>query len=125
MHDSKRWMNCHLRKRGKPVYPRQRPALVAKETQKEEVTLWHRHLGHLHMAGVKRLDGMAESMAVQKQKEAICIPYIKGKQHKTFNRHKPSARMNRRLEMVHSDNCGPFRSTSQAGANSFVLFRDD
>jgi len=76
-------------------------ALVAKETQKEEATLWHKRLGHLHIAGVKSLEGMAEGMAVQKQKDVICVPCIKGKQHKTFNRHEPSARMMRRLEMVH------------------------
>ena len=81
-------------------------ALVAKETQKEEATLWHKRLEHLHMAGVKSLEGMAKGMAVQKQKEAICATCIKGKQYKMFNRHEPSARMMRRLEMVHLGTCG-------------------
>jgi len=64
------------------------------------------------MAGVKSPEGMDEGMAVQKHKEAICTPCIKGKQHKTFNRHEPSARMTRRLEIVYSINYGTFRTTS-------------
>ena len=33
--------------------------------------------------------------------------------------------MSRRLEMVHSDTCGPLRTTTMAGAKSFVLCTDD
>src|SRR5437588_3284307 len=34
-------------------------------------------------------------------------------------------RMAKRLQMVHSDTCGPFRMPSKAGARVFVLFIDD
>ena len=64
------------------------------------------------MAGVKSLEGMAEGMAVQRKRKLFCAPSIKGKQYKTFNRHEPLARMMRRLEMVYSETCGLFRTTS-------------
>src|SRR5947209_6654854 len=37
----------------------------------------------------------------------------------------PATRMAKRLEVVHSDTCGPFRILSKAGARVFVFFIDD
>jgi len=90
-------------------------------------SLWHRRLGHLNVASVKKLETMAVGMrcTAEPKMEAVCPPCIEGKQHKVFNRHEPSTRMTKRLQMVHSDTCGPFRTPSKAGAKTFVLFIDD
>lgn len=90
-------------------------------------SLWHRRLGHLNMASVKKLETMSHGMSLSKDPEAgrLCSPCMEGKQHRVFNRHEPSERMTKRLQMVHSDTCGPFRTPSKAGAKTFVLFTDD
>jgi transposase InsO family protein len=79
------------------------------------------------MASVKNLEAMADGINLTRDSEAVgvCPPCIEGKQHKVFNRHEPSQRMTERLQMVHSDTCGPFRTASKAGAKVFILFIDD
>ena len=66
-------------------------------------SLWHKRLGHLNVASVKKLETMADGMNLIKDPEAekLCPPCVEGKQHKVFNRHEPSQRMTKRLEMIH------------------------
>ena len=103
-------------------------AYTASTARSEPLALWHRRLGHLNTASVKALQSMAEGVVLKpgdQEHHKICLPCIEGKQHRIYNRHTPSTRMTRRLEMVHSDTCGPFRTPSKAGARVFVLFIDD
>jgi len=119
-----------IRGKGQGLYvlQDQDTALMATdEARKEKETLWHQRLGHLHMAGVRSLEKMAKGIAIRKEdsETGICVPCVEGKHHKVYRRHEPATRMTRRLEMVHSDSCGPFRTPSKAKAKSFVLFTDD
>ena len=115
------------RARGEDLYFLKEKVLLVREPKKEEAELWHRGLGHLHMAWVKALQEMAEGMAVVKGEEVayLCGSCVQGKHQKVYNRHKPVARMTRRPELIHSDTCGPFWTASPAGGRSFVLFTDD
>ena len=90
-------------------------------------TLWHWRLGHLNMASVKKLENMAEGQRFPKDSATgePCPPCMEGKQHRVYNRHEPSQRVTRRLELIHSDTCRPFKTQSKAGAKTFVLFIDD
>ena len=90
-------------------------------------TLWHWRLGHLNMASIKNLESMAEGLRFSKDSAAggLCPPCMEGKQHKVYNRHLPSQRVTRRLELIHSDTCGLFKTQWKAGAKTFVLFIDD
>ena len=81
------------------------------------------------MASVRSLEKIAKGIVVKEdgtdKADTICPLCIEGKQHKVFNWHEPSQIMTRRLEMIHSDTCGPFGMPSKAGAKTFVLFIDD
>ena len=90
-------------------------------------TLWHRRLGHLNMASVKKLESMAEGLCFSKSSTTgeLCLPCMEGKQHRVYNRHEPSQRVTKRMQLIHSDTCGPFKTQSKAGAKTFVLFIDD
>ena len=90
-------------------------------------TLWHQRLGHLNVASVKKLESMAEGLPLSKDPATgeLCPPCMEGKQHRVYNRHEPSQRVTRRLQLIHSDTYGPFRTQSKAGAKTFVLFIDD
>jgi len=102
-------------------------ALRADILKGETEELWHRRLGHLNLASVKSLESMAVGYHIVKgpKETKVCLPCLEGKQHKVYNRHEPSKRMAERLEMIHSDTCGPFRTPSKAGAKTFALFIDD
>ena len=94
---------------------------------KELTSTWHKWLGHLNMTSVKSLKSMAKKIHILEgtDEKEVCPPCLEGKQHKVFNRHEPSQRMSKRLEMIHSDTCSPFRTPSKAEAKSFILFIDD
>src|SRR5205085_11787596 len=82
----------------------------------------------LNTASVKVLQDMAKGVSLKREDHEnlkVCVPCIEGKQHKVYNRHMPATRMAKRLKIVHSDTCGPFRMPSKAGARVFVLFIDD
>ena len=102
-------------------------ALKAEIIHKELASTWQKRLGHLNMTSFKSLESMAKGIHFLEgtDEKEVCSPCLEGKQHKVFNRHEPSQRMSKRLEMIHSDTCGPFRTPSKAGAKSFVLFIDD
>ena len=79
------------------------------------------------MASVKKLESMAEGLRLSKDSATgeLCPLCMEGKQHRVYNRHEPSQRVTRRLQLIHSDTCGPFRTQSKAGAKTFVLVIDD
>ena len=90
-------------------------------------TLWHRRLGHLNMASDEKLKSMAERLRFSKDSATgkLCPPCMEGKQHRVYNRPEPSQRVTRRLQLIHSDTCGPFKMQSKAGAKTFALFTND
>jgi transposase InsO family protein len=91
------------------------------------LSLWHARLGHLNFAGVQRLSKMARGIEIQTGDAVpgVCSACLEGKQHKRYNRNSPAKRASERLELVHSDSCGPFRTRSISGARYFILFIDD
>lgn len=94
----------------------------------DELDLWHRRLGHLNGADVKRLSvgKMADGMSdLSKSGSNFCEPCIFGKQtRKPFSKIN-IARSKRILEIVHSDVCGPVNPTAWNGHHYFVTFVDD
>jgi len=91
--------------------------------------LWHRRLGHLNIKGVHALQNMVSGMNLGNMpcptSSFLCEGCIEGKQHcKPF----PSdggMRATEPLEIVHSDVCGPMRTTSLGGARYFLTYIDD
>ena len=79
------------------------------------------------MASVRKLESMVEGLRLSKDSATgqLCPPCMEGKQHRVYNRHEPSQRVTKRLQLIHSDTCGPFRTQSKAGAKTFALFIND
>jgi len=83
-----------------------------------ESTLWHRRLGHLHIAAMKSLvDGYTHD-------GSICEICIQAKHERKIIRI-PVQRTTAPFELVHSDTCGPFATKSVGGASHFIVFIDD
>ena len=93
-----------------------------------EADLWHQRLGHLHEIGLQKCidKGYLNGSTVTKiNRLSFCEGCVAGK----FDR-KPfvalgEIRSRRKLELVHSDVCGPMQTASIGGAKYFVTFIDD
>jgi len=68
---------------------------------------------------------MATGIRIQEnQDQKLCIPCLEGKMHRKFNK-KKSTRASKRLELIHSDLCGPFPIRSISKSVYFIIFIDD
>jgi transposase InsO family protein len=94
-----------------------------------ELSVWHRRLGHASEARVLQLaNGLVTGVELAKSRQqpaAVCEPCADGKMHRAAISSQPATRATKRLELVHSDVCGPFSELSFSGAKFFVTFTDD
>ncbi|GJU87370.1 retrotransposon protein, putative, ty1-copia subclass [Tanacetum coccineum] len=86
--------------------------------------LWHCRLGHINKKYIKKLqhDGLLES--IDEESFDVCVSCLSGKMATKHFTH-ASERASDLLGIIHSDVCGPFRTTSKEGANYYVTFTDD
>jgi hypothetical protein len=92
----------------------------------EGAMFWHERLGHFNMARLKELDAMVDGMNLKEVPlHHACEAYIEGKHQRTSFPKDEAARAFKLLELVHSDVCGPMKTTSRGGARYFVTFIDD
>jgi len=83
----------------------------------EGAMLWHERLGHLNMANLKELDAMVDGMNLKEVPfHHICEACIKSKRQRTSFPKDGATRASQLLEIVHTDVCGPMRTTSHGGA---------
>ncbi len=92
----------------------------------EGATLWHQRLGHLNMASLKKLENMVNGMNLKEVPlHHVCEACMEGKHQRTSFPKDEASRASKLLELVHSDVCGPMKTTSRGGARYFVTFIDD
>jgi transposase InsO family protein len=103
-------------------------ANIAQSSSKVGATeLWHRRLGHLNVRSVRFLQSMVSGMTLGKDEASMpfCEGCVQGKQHRAPFPKDGGTRATKPLEIVHSDVCGPMRTTSIGGSRYFVTFIDD
>jgi transposase InsO family protein len=92
----------------------------------EGAMFWHERLGHLNMARLKDLDAMVNGMNLKEVPlHHVCEACIEGKHQRTSFPKDETTRASKFLELVHSDVCGPMKTTSHGGTRYFVTFIDD
>jgi hypothetical protein len=99
------------------------PAAMAVKTPAD---LWHHRLGHLchyEMNLLRR--GLAEGVTYNGWSEDKCISCLEGKQSCLPVQKGKAKRAKERLEIVHTDLCGPMSVESLHGHNYMLLFMDD
>jgi hypothetical protein len=100
------------------VNVRKENANVAKSSN-EGTMLWHQRLGHLNMASLKKLENMVNGMNLNEVPlHHVCEACIEGKRQRTSFPKGEASRASKLLELVHSDVCGPMKTTSHGGARS-------
>jgi len=92
----------------------------------EGAMFWHERFGHFNMASLKELDAMVDGMNLKKMSlHQICEGCIKGKHQRTSFPKDGATRASQLLEIVHTDVCGPMRTTSHGGTRYILTFIDD
>lgn len=92
--------------------------------EKDSPNLWHRRLGHMSEKGLKYLAGKSLIPFNTTISLNPCDHCLAGKQHRASFARK-STRKQAKLELVHSDVCGPIEVESNGGNKYFVTFIDD
>jgi hypothetical protein len=94
----------------------------------DESWLWHRRLGHLnfdHLIKLKNLEAIKDLPRISKPQDSMCKPYQVGKQNRTQFKSKSFTSIERPLQPVHMDLCGPSRQEGTGKENYFMLIIDD
>jgi len=83
--------------------------------------------GHLNFKDLSRLskDSMVKGLSLVKVPENVCRECVQCKQTRgSFSKYLPQ-KTTSKLEVVHSDVCGPMQTETPGGSRYFVLFVDD
>ncbi len=92
----------------------------------ESAMLWHERLRHLNMASLKELDAMVDGMDLKEMSlHHTCEGSVKGKHQRTSFPKDRVTSASQLLEIVHTDVCGPMKTTSHGGVRYFLTFIDD
>ncbi len=92
----------------------------------EGAMFWHERLGHFNMARLKDVGAMVNGMNLKEVLlHHVCEACIESKHQGTFFPKDETRRASKLLELVHSDVCGPMKTTSRGGARYFVTFIDN
>ncbi|KAG8492389.1 hypothetical protein CXB51_009729 [Gossypium anomalum] len=93
----------------------------------EESKLWHQRLGHANYRSMARMisKDMAENFIKSVQNEDVCEACQLGKQARLPFPTNTAWRASEKLQLVHTDVCGPMKTESLNGSRYFILFIDD
>ena len=100
---------------------------IVEDTQLLET--WHRRLGHLGARNITRLLSMSKGIKIGSPsaliRNADCVDCLKSGQHRIPS-HLPTRQATKKLQLVHSDICGPMRAPAIGGKEIyFATFIDD
>jgi hypothetical protein len=100
--------------------------LSANTYENNESVLWHKRLGHFNYTTLKRMvdQQMTHGLPDIQEQQIICEACQLGKQIRTVfpdNAYRAVSK----LQLVHTDVCGPMHNESLNGSKYFLLFIDD
>ncbi|KAL6318414.1 hypothetical protein AAG906_041179 [Vitis piasezkii] len=93
----------------------------------DESVVWHKRYGHFNLKSLKFMQeaGMVEDMHEIIINAQTCESCELGKQHRKSFPQNMSKRATHKMELVHSDICGPMSIASLSNNVYFALFIDD
>ncbi|KAK8913818.1 hypothetical protein KSP39_PZI024059 [Platanthera zijinensis] len=89
--------------------------------------LWHHRFGHLNFGALTEMgrSQLVRGLPVVEKTEKLCEGCIFGKHSRSSFPKDGAWRASRPLQLVHSDVCGPMRTTSIGGSRYILTFTDD
>ena len=98
-------------------------------SDKHKGNIWHKRLSHLNNEAVKYMwkNNMAADIEKinPKYESKVCESCAYGKITRTPSPKNEPKRASKKLELVHSDICGPMSESSHGGQRYFITFIDD
>jgi hypothetical protein len=94
----------------------------------DESWLWHRRLGHLnfdHIINLRNNGAVKDLLKISKPYDSVCKPCQIGKLTRTQFKSKNFPSIEKPLQSVHMDLCGPSRKEGIGKYNFFLLIIDD
>ncbi|GAU16533.1 hypothetical protein TSUD_167640 [Trifolium subterraneum] len=94
----------------------------------EDITqLWHCRYGHLNIKGLQNLQQKNMVIGLPKFEESnhVCADCLRGKQHRESIPKTSNWKSSKRLELIHSDICGPITPVSNSNKRYVLTFIDD
>nr|GEU68375.1 copia-type polyprotein [Tanacetum cinerariifolium] len=93
----------------------------------DETQLWHSRIGHLNYKALRTLaeNGMVDGMPTIKNTQELCSHCLVGKQQRDPIPKKNSWRATKKLQLIHSDICGPISPISNSEKRYILTFIDD
>lgn len=100
---------------------------IANTANDDNMTSWHRKLGHINERDLKLIDKKNRVKGVQLMngKLPTCETCIKGKMTQLPYASVEGPQSSEPLELIHSDVCGPMRVETLVGSRYFLTFIDD
>lgn len=104
-----------------------KPAEDARVAETNRLKLWHQRLGHVNQASLRQMvdKGLLNGVEIGKDDQlGFCQACVEGKKSRDPF---PAGEIQttERLQLVHSDVCGPMQTASFGGARYFVTLIDD
>lgn len=98
-----------------------------KTTLSSKEYLWHQRYGHLSFKGLKTLvtKDMVIGLPALQENSELCNDCVVSKQHRDSFPKASTWRASNKLELIHSDICGPINPVSNGGCRYFITFTDD
>ncbi|MCO5549447.1 hypothetical protein L7F22_002918 [Adiantum nelumboides] len=111
-------------------YEKQIQACIAetKTQAMQDAELWHARFGHVGYGSLMTLQrhNMVHDLSLlEMPPRHVCEGCVLGKMHRFAFSQDGSVRATRKLQLVHSDVCGPMRTPSVGNSIYFVTFIDD
>ncbi|RVW71674.1 Retrovirus-related Pol polyprotein from transposon TNT 1-94 [Vitis vinifera] len=118
--------DCKMRDKSFPIKWKE-TNLHAYTTVVDESVLWHKRFGHFHYAALKHLHqkGLTQGLPVICDEKNVCQVCQFGKQSRLSFPVNKAWRASERLQLIHTDVCGPMKTPSLNGNRYFILFIDD
>ncbi|GAU24969.1 hypothetical protein TSUD_312040 [Trifolium subterraneum] len=93
----------------------------------DNTQLWHLRYGHLSIKGLKLLSkkDMVKGLPALQDMDEKCIDCLNGKQQREAIPKQAKWRATTKLQLIHSDICGPINPSSNGGKRYFLTFTDD
>ncbi|XP_043693323.1 uncharacterized protein LOC122643810 [Telopea speciosissima] len=96
-------------------------------SQENEITLWHKRLGHINFKNLAKLsknNGVKDLPKIKNLTNHVCGPCQKGKQTRAIYKLKEH-NASKPLDLIHTDLRGPMRTQAIRGERYFMLLIDE
>ena len=93
----------------------------------DETELWHKRLGHFHYPALNNMQksGLVQDLPFIREENGVCKVCQLGKQARLPFPLNMTWRATERLQLIHTDTCGPMSNPSLNGSRYYVIFVDD